>query len=137
MKRWGVVLIGALLIGIVAGCASSSGEEAATTLDVITESMAFTSKEITLEKGKLVKLVLNNKDAVLHDFSIDKIGVKVKEAEGAEHNEQSKAPDLHVAADAGKTGTVEFTLTAPGTYTYYCTVPGHKDAGMSGTLTVR
>ena len=33
--------------------------------------------------------------------------------------------------------TVELTVNLPaGTYTYYCTIPGHRAAGMVGTLTV-
>ena len=36
----------------------------------------------------------------------------------------------------GKTSTISVTLKK-GTYTYYCPVPGHKQAGMKGTLTVR
>ena len=35
----------------------------------------------------------------------------------------------------GSTSTVTATLKK-GTYTYYCPVPGHKQAGMVGTLTV-
>jgi uncharacterized cupredoxin-like copper-binding protein len=38
--------------------------------------------------------------------------------------------------DPGGTSTVAVTLK-PGTYTFYCPVPGHEAAGMKGTLTVR
>jgi uncharacterized cupredoxin-like copper-binding protein len=36
----------------------------------------------------------------------------------------------------GRTSTVTVTLTKKGNYTYYCPVPGHKQAGMKGTLTI-
>jgi plastocyanin len=36
----------------------------------------------------------------------------------------------------GGTKTVTLNLSA-GTYTFFCSVPGHRQAGMQGTLTVR
>ena len=36
----------------------------------------------------------------------------------------------------GATKSVSVTLK-PGTYTFYCSVPGHRQAGMQGTLTVK
>lgn len=36
---------------------------------------------------------------------------------------------------AGKQ-SVQLSNLAPGEYTFYCTVPGHREAGMEGTLTV-
>jgi plastocyanin len=39
-------------------------------------------------------------------------------------------------AEPGGTSEVSATLK-PGTYTFYCPVPGHEEGGMKGTLTVR
>jgi plastocyanin len=67
--------------------------------------------------------------------SAGKITIKYENTSGVPHN---------IAIDGkGKTpiepkGTATFSATyAPGTYTYYCQVPGHAQAGMKGTLTVK
>ena len=36
----------------------------------------------------------------------------------------------------GASTTAQFTAK-PGKYTYYCTLPGHEEAGMKGTLTIK
>lgn len=48
----------------------------------------------------------------------------------------SVEPELHVYAAPGDTATVTFTPTVPGEYQFLCTVPGHAQAGMVGTLVV-
>ena len=39
-----------------------------------------------------------------------------------------------IVADATLTATADLK---PGKYVFYCTVPGHREAGMEGTLTVK
>ncbi len=46
-------------------------------------------------------------------------------------------PKLHVAAGPAAQGKLTFTPSKPGTYEFFCTVAGHKEAGMVGTLTVK
>jgi uncharacterized cupredoxin-like copper-binding protein len=135
LKKWGATVGAVVLLGVLFGCSSGSSASVET-VRLTTEHMAFSTKEIRVMKGTPINLVLTNKDTTLHDFSIDKIPAKVKQAHGSAHGDHGAEPVVHVAADAGKSGSVEFTPTQAGTYTFYCTVPGHKDAGMEGKLIV-
>jgi len=96
---------------------------------------------MTVKVGESVQLTINNVGALEHDFVIEQIdaATKVIQDSGSEkHHAHGAAEnyDLHVSAQVGETSMIEFTVNEPGTYQFFCSVPGHKDAGMVGELTV-
>jgi plastocyanin len=80
-------------------------------------ALKFTTTSLKAKAGT-VTFDFTNKASIPHGFAIKGNGVNAK----------------------GKTVTGgSDTLTVklkPGTYTFYCPVPGHEAAGMKGTLTV-
>jgi uncharacterized cupredoxin-like copper-binding protein/uncharacterized membrane protein len=89
----------------------------ATVVEVTATDLAFDPTTITIDAGEPVNLRLVNRGQILHDLTI---------------------PDLDVtlAAEPGETVTTGITVDTPGSHEFLCTVPGHADAGMHGTLTV-
>lgn len=45
-------------------------------------------------------------------------------------------PNLDVVARPGQTASLRFVLDEPGMYMVMCSIEGHAEAGMVGTLTV-
>lgn len=85
-------------------------------IEVIGSSFKFEPGDITVTAGEDVAIVLSSTD-LLHDFTVDGL-------------------DVHVAADTGETVAGGLRADEPGQYTYYCTIAGHREAGMEGTLIV-
>jgi uncharacterized cupredoxin-like copper-binding protein len=81
----------------------------------------FDPASVTVPAGRIVALTLQNFGQVEHDWLA---------LEGGE----AAIVDAYVYADAGETTTGVFTLPE-GTYTVICTIPGHREAGMVGTVT--
>lgn len=99
--------------------ASNNAGDSATSDQFTVEShdIFFQPTEIEIPANQDVKILLPNLGASPHNFAIDALGVSVDIAPGE---------------------TAEATINAaPGTYEFYCNVPGHKEAGMVGTLVVR
>ena len=90
--------------------------EGARRIDVNATSFAYDPDEITVDTGEDVAIVLTSDD-LLHDFVIDEL-------------------DVHVAADRDETAEGGLRADTAGEDTYYCTVAGHREAGMEGTLVV-
>ena len=83
-------------------------------------ALKFEQSSLTAPAGKDT-FKFTNQSSTPHDFVIEDSGGK----------ELAKTDVI-----TGDTATTDATLKA-GEYTYFCSVPGHRQAGMEGTLTVK
>jgi plastocyanin len=93
------------------------------TVDISTPSgsdLAFDQKDVSAKAGS-VTINFDNQQPLQHD-------VKVEDSSGQELG----GTDLVSSSTADATVDLQ-----PGTYTFFCSVPGHREAGMEGTLTVK
>jgi uncharacterized cupredoxin-like copper-binding protein len=102
---------------------------------VSSDDFVFDPDALTLTAGQPVVITLDNSGgAIEHDFASDEMPVSDVVEDGTAH--EGDTTEVHVAADGGGSATLEFTPTEAGEYVFYCSVEGHRDAGMEGTITV-
>lgn len=117
-----------------------AGQASVTKVTVTMKEFGFEPNSITVPAGSPVELTLVNEGAIEHDFVIEVIPVSDVSSTGSGEGHMSGSHseyDLHTSTTAGTTSTLTFTPTEPGTYQIICSVPGHKDAGMTGELIVK
>lgn len=131
-----------VLAVLLTGCAGAGvSQAAATEITVEATDFAYNPISVTVPAGQPVTLTLKNTGAVEHDFVVNKINVTDVEASDtgpAAHHQMGDAPeyDLHFFARAGDTAVLNFTALEPGTYEIFCSIEGHREAGMIGELIV-
>src|SRR5882757_412957 len=82
--------------------------------------LKFDKTSLASKPGK-VKIDFTNPASIEHDVAI----------------ESSEGKELAVSALIGEGETSVSADLAAGTYTFFCSVPGHREAGMEGTLVVK
>jgi len=84
---------------------------------VVASEFRFEPSTITIPAGEAVNITLVNEGALPHDLTIPALGVRV-------------------VAGPGGQETVGLARPPGGTYEILCSLPGHAEAGMIGTLEV-
>src|SRR5258706_5556461 len=100
---------------LVAGTSATSTQK---TFNITAGNYYFVPNKIMVNKGDNVTLVMTNAGG-FHDLVIDELQVKT------------------TLVKTGEAATATFTASKIGTYTYYCSVKGHKEKGMLGTIVVQ
>jgi plastocyanin len=136
-----VLAVAALAVVGLAACGSSSNDNSTTaastpasttpaagggggsTVNVSTpggSTLAYDQKSVSAKAGN-VTINFDNKETLQHDVAVaDSSGKVLAQTDLVSSGTANASADLQ-----------------PGTYTFYCTVPGHRQAGMEGTLTVK
>jgi uncharacterized cupredoxin-like copper-binding protein len=103
------------------GGSGGSGGESVVKIEAAQGStLAYAQKEVKAKAGQ-VSIEFTNPQSLSHDVAVE-----------SSSGEEVGATEL---VASGKAVTTISNLK-PGKYTFYCTVPGHREAGMEGTLTV-
>jgi plastocyanin len=99
------------------------GGGGSSTVNISTPSgtdLAYDQKSVSAKAGS-VTVDFQNNESIPHDVAIEDSSGKT-------------LGQTDLIASGSSNTTVDLTA---GTYTFFCTVPGHREAGMEGTLTVK
>jgi nitrite reductase (NO-forming) len=117
----GLSIVVPALIGLITlGCTSNEAQQAATAtteVKVVATEWKFEPLDISVPAGTSVKFVLTNEGQVMHNIDIKEFGFVLDAA-------------------PGQTASKTLTVKKAGDFRLVCSLPGHAEAGMAGTLNV-
>ncbi len=130
-----IALLGLLLAGRVAVQASATQQ-----VRLVTEEYRFTPNTVSLTVGQPVEITLADSGKLAHDLKSDipvsNLAYQRAANDADEQRANSQNGTMDVDVNSGSTSQITFVPTRPGTYQFFCDVPGHKGAGMVGTFVV-
>jgi nitrite reductase (NO-forming) len=114
-----ISLMSVLGLGLAYACSPprAPNPQAPADLSVAATEFAFDQPTLRVEPGQRVHLSLNNRGVIEHNLHVDGVPAALD-------------------AKPGQIARADFTFDKPGTYEFFCSIPGHKDAGMKGQLIV-
>ncbi len=99
------------------GNGNGNGDGNGGSITIETPGMSYDPDEVTINAGEDYEFTIDNTDGQIHTFTIDELDVNIEVAAGESDSATLNVPDA-------------------GEYTFYCTVPGHRESGQEGALIV-
>jgi Cu+-exporting ATPase len=119
-RGWYLVGVALASLAIAGGvmAADRAIDAAATRIAVVARNVSFEPADVRVRTGEFVVISFTNTDPVFHDWEVEGVA------------------NVDAGARPGQTQRIRFLAPAAGTYRIICSVEGHADAGMVGTLVI-
>jgi uncharacterized cupredoxin-like copper-binding protein len=99
--------------------------------------MLFEPSELRVTQGEQILFKIKNAGALKHEIVIGTLASNLAHAEEMKKNPDMEHDDPNAKElDAGTSGTLLWRFTKVGRFDFSCLIPGHREAGMFGTIIV-
>jgi uncharacterized cupredoxin-like copper-binding protein len=161
MATKSTVFVGAMIVAASAAWAHENrpGEEnlagrpgdpssVVRTVRLQASEIKFNVKQLSFKTGETVKFVLVNKGEQDHELTIGDTAFQLDHRKDMQEmatmpNGAMNGMEGHhhdgsaISVKPGETKELVWQFTKPGSFEFACNIPGHAEAGMAGTITVR
>jgi len=99
--------------------------------------MLFLPDRIKVRKGEQIRFQLRNNGEIDHEFVVATVEENLKHMKEMEKNPDMEHDDPNARrVKPKKTAEIVWQFTKAGTFDFSCLIPGHRQAGMVGTIVV-
>ena len=144
LRQAGIAVMGVLLASAQAYAAGEPGDATKparivqVTMTETDGKMQFLPNRIEIKKDEQVKFMLRNNGELDHEFILATAAENLKHAESMKKNPDMEHDDPNGKRLAPKkTDQIMWRFTQVGEFEYSCLIPGHREAGMIGTIVVK
>lgn len=107
-------------------------------IDEVDGKMLFLPSKIAVKKGEQIRFRLTNRGLLAHEISLSTAEANLRRARQMENNGGRPRIDRRARRlQPGKSGQLLWKFSKTGTFDFSCLVPGHRRAGMFGTVIVK
>ena len=101
-------------------------------------TMAFVPNRVEVKKGEQIRFKLRNDGALDHELVLGTLEMNLMHAEEMKKNPDMEHDDPNARRVAPtKTSEILWRFDKAGTFDFSCLIPGHREAGMTGTVIVK
>jgi len=101
-------------------------------------TMKFSPDRIEVRRGEQIRFLLTNAGMLDHEFVLASKEENEKHAEEMKKNPDMEHDDPNARrVKPKKRDEIVWRFTKAGTFEYGCLIPGHREAGMIGTIVVK
>jgi uncharacterized cupredoxin-like copper-binding protein len=120
------------------GDASKKARIVKVVMDESDSGMVFAPSRIEVRRGEQIQFALRNEGELEHELVIGTVETNSKHAKEMNADPEMAHEDPNAKRLGPKqSGVLRWQFTKAGTFEYACLIPGHREAGMVGTIVVK